>query len=114
MNILNVTVDEMEDNEVRRLMYVRADGYRSSLLAQLKRLRELGGDLPEKPAYKSAANLYCLLEPATDAAVTVFWQYFRDPENPKRRQAAELVLDTWREYCALAKELLTGLKALGK
>ena len=113
MNILNVTLDDMKDTEVQRLMYVRASGYRKSLLGQLKRLRELGGDLPEKHVYKSAVNLYYLLEPATEAAVTVYWQYSIDSENENRKQAAELVLSTWREYCSLAKELVTGLKQLG-
>lgn len=112
MNILNVTLDDMKDPETQRLMYVRASGCRKSLLGQLERLREQGET--ESPVYKAAANLYCFLEPATDAAATVFWQHYREPDNPKRRQAAELVLDTWRDYCSLAKELIVGLKALGK
>ena len=110
MNILEVTLDDLEDNEVQRLMYTRADGYRRSLMKFTGRIYQRGDSSLMNDMYHAAVNLYGMLTPATDAAMTTYWQYARDPENKRKRLAAECVLDTWREYCALAKELVSGLK----
>lgn len=110
MNILNVTLEDMQDSEVQHHMYTRADGYRRSLLKYIGRIYQSKDSTRMDETYYGAVNLYGLLEPATDAAVTVYWQYARDPESKRKRLAAEYVLDTWREYCSLAKQLVAELR----
>ena len=110
MNILNVTLGDMQDNEVQHMMYTRADGYRRALMKYIGHIYQNKDLAHMNDTYHAAVNLYGLLEPATDAAVTVYWQYSREPENEHRRMAAECVLETWRDYCGLAKELVSELK----
>ena len=110
MNILEVTLDDLEDNEVQRLMYTRADGYRRALTKYAGQICQREDTALMDDTFHSAVNLYGLLEPATDAVMTVYWQYKREPENERRRIAAEYVLEAWRDYCSLAKKLISELK----
>ena len=107
INILNLSVNDLEDNKIRRLMYDKANEYRQAIFQEISRLKSLSRCDDD---YNEASILYGLLTPATDAALTVFWQQYMDPEDELKSEAAGVVLGTWKQYCCKASELIERLR----
>lgn len=109
INILNLSVNDLEDNKIRRLMYDKANEYRQAIFQEISRLKRLSRCDDD---YNEASILYGLLIPATDAALTVFWQQYMAPEDELKFEAAGVVLSTWKQYCYRASKLIERLRAL--
>lgn len=108
INIQDLSVNDLEDNKIRRLMYGKADEYRQAIFRKISRLK----NSPRGDEYHAAAILCGSILPATEAAMTTFWQQYTDPDNEAKYKAAGIVLNTWKEYCARAEELVAALKKM--
>lgn len=106
LNIQDLSVNDLEDNKIRRLIYGKTDECRQAIFKEISRLKDAAHDSD----YDAAVILCGFLFPATEAALTAFWQQYIDPDNERKFKAAEVMLDTWKEYCCRAENLVEALK----